>query len=235
MKKLSIVTLAVACAGFVHAANCKMPTCKEPAMEKSQFCERHTCHTEGCYNGVKIGGIPGWAAGKANKSAPWMQGGATAPEVPTKIVWKHCPKHACGRVMPRIKNDTTRNLLVGKNPDEILCIMACDRDRLYKGKYCLKHSCGMAKCPGCVLEEWSEAARDNEKKLELADLTTNEFCPRHLSLKGDNKFEREGPTKETCSEYFIRIKEEKAAKAAKAAEKAAAKAAEKTAKAETTE
>ncbi len=202
MKKAAMAGILFA-ATVANAAMCKMPTCKEPAQEKSQFCERHTCHTAGCNAGVKIGGLPTWTLGQMKRFA------GNEGTLPTKLVWYHCPKHACGRFAPRLNNDRAYALFRNKDSEEALKLLACDKERLYKGKFCLEHSCAMSKCPGSVLEEWSETARDNASEPTMGDLTTHDFCQRHLSLKGNNKFEREGATKETCSEYYERKQAEK--------------------------
>ena len=209
MKTLFIAAaaaLASVAAQASIAVMCKMPTCKSPAVEKSQFCERHTCATAGCTAGVKIGGVPGWAQGNTKKNAFY---GAPTQSLPTRIVWRHCPKHVCGRLAPRLANDSVSSLFANKDQDELLKILACDQERLFKGKYCLRHSCGVANCASGVFEEWSQKARKNQGVLELSDLSTQEFCPRHLSQKGNNKLPREGLTKETCSENYQRKQAEK--------------------------
>lgn len=207
MKTMTIVVAALFCAIAADGAVCKMQSCKEPAIERSHYCERHTCATKGCYGGVKIGGIPNWAQGNKKN----FEDGDS--EIPSRIVWRHCPKHCCARTMPRLSNDFVSSLLKGKSEDELLEIMACGGERLFKGKYCLRHSCAVSNCSSAVLEDWSDRVKKTkDARPEKSDLTTCEFCPRHLSMKDNNKFEREGVTKETCSENYERKLAEKQAR-----------------------
>ena len=242
MKTTMLATAAALCAAVAQgAAMCKMPSCKEQAIERSQFCERHTCGVKGCFAGVKIGGIPNWVEG-STKNAFAIGGGDS--DMPTKIVWRHCPKHACGRMLPRLKHPNTANIIRGKSQDEALEILACGQERLFKGKYCLRHSCGVSKCASAVAEEWADRfKKDTETPPRADDLTVREFCPRHLATKGNEKYKREGLTKETCSENYDRKLAEKEAKLAeqkakqeeqraKMAEQKAKKAAEKAAASE---
>ena len=221
MKKVSIAAIAALMSAAACAAMCKMPTCKESAIEKSQFCERHTCATAGCNMGVKIGGVPGWVAGNQKKRNSFAFQMGPEQELPTKIVWRHCPKHACGRLLPKIENSQVRSLIAGKDQDEVLRVLACDHERLFKGKFCLRHSCGVANCASAVFEEWSKEAKKSTAAPSMTDLKSHEFCPRHLAIKGDNKHPREGLYKETCSEYYERKQAEK--QALKEKEAAAAK------------
>lgn len=209
MKTILVAAVAVLATTATNAAissMCKLSGCKSPAVEKSQFCERHTCATAGCNAGVKVGGVPGWAQGSKNKNAFY---GAPAVELPKRIVWRHCPKHSCARVAPQVANDMVTSLLSGKTEDELLPILACETERLFKSKYCLKHSCGVANCASGVLEEWAQQVKKNMAAPTPADLTAQEFCPRHLSLKGNNKHPREGLSKETCTENYERKQAEK--------------------------
>ncbi len=219
MKKM-IFIFAVATAMAANAGMCKFPGCKDVAIEKSQFCERHTCDTEGCYAGVKVGGIPGWVQGNTKANAYGY--GAGGGEIASRIVWRHCPKHCCARLCPRLANPSVRSLIAGKSEDEVLELLACGQERLQKGKYCLKHSCAVSSCQQPGLEAWNKRSRNKESTPEWSDLEKQEFCPQHLSKKGNNKLVRDGLTKETCSECVKRKREE----ARKAAEKAAGKSTE---------
>ena len=214
MKTTTMIMAATAlCAAVANgAAMCKLPSCKEQAMEQSQFCQRHTCATKGCFAGVKIGGVPNWIEG--NTKNAFAFGGADS-EMPDKIVWRHCPKHACARTLPRLKNQNMSSLIRNKTPDDVLDILACSQERLFKGKFCLRHSCGVSNCASGVLEEWADKfKKDNEAIPRIDDLTTREFCARHLATKGNEKYKREGLTKETCSENYDRKIAEKEARIA---------------------
>lgn len=214
MKTTAMMAAAAAlCAAVANgAAMCKLPSCKEQAIEQSQFCERHTCATKGCFSGVRIGGIPNWVEGNTKNAFAFS---GTDSEMPDKIVWRHCQKHTCGRMLPRLKNPNMSALIRNKTQDEVLDILACGQERLFKGKFCLRHSCGVSNCASGVLEEWAEKfKKDLETTPTANDLTTREFCQRHLATKGNEKYKREGLTKETCSENYDRKIAEKEAKLA---------------------
>lgn len=203
------------------AALCRMSQCQNEAMEKSNFCERHTCATEGCHKAVKVGGLPGWAQQK--KSDFFIPGQAQEKYEPPRVVWYHCNAHACNRFCPRI-NEGAGPLFAGLSEDTLLERIACKNERLNKGKFCKEHTCQAPNCMAQTLESMPKTA--NGEPLSWDMLSSQSYCRQHTKLKGKDHPKKSIEKSETVSERILRLREEKAAKAAAAAAGAASSAAE---------
>ena len=201
------------------AAMCKMSQCDQEAMEKCNFCERHLCATEGCNKAVKVGGLPGWAQSK-NESQYFAPGETPEKYVAPRVVWHHCPAHACNRFCPRINKGGT--LFAKLDEEELLERIACGNERLHKGKFCKEHTCAAPNCMAQTLESMAKLPKDSEQQLSWDMLKHEDYCQQHIKLKGTDHPKKTGEKAETVSERIERLREAKeAAKAAKSAKPAA--------------
>ena len=198
------------------AAMCKMSQCDQEAMEKCNFCERHVCATEGCTKAVKVGGLPGWAQSK-NESMYFAPGEEPEKYVAPRVVWKHCPAHACNRFCPRI-NKGGGALFAKLDEEGLLEHFACPNERLYKGKFCKAHTCAAPNCMAQAVETMGKPPKGSDQPLDWEMLKCENYCKQHLKLKGTNHPKKTGEKAETVSERIERLREAKeAAKAGKAA------------------
>ncbi len=196
---------------IIIAALCRMSQCHDEAMEKSNFCERHTCATEGCNKAVKVGGLPGWAQQK--QPDYFVPGQQQEKREPPRVVWYYCNAHACNRFCPRI-NEGAGQLFANLSEDALLEKIACKNERLNKGKFCKEHTCHAPNCMNQTLESMPKASVD--EPLTWDKLSAEAYCRQHTKLKGKDHPKKSVEKSETVSERIQRLREEKEAKAASA-------------------
>ena len=197
---------------------CKMSQCgQEVAGDHENFCPNHLCATEGCHKPVKVGGMPGWMQKKQAKNQFVAPGQKPEKYVPPRLVWAHCQEHACARTCPR--GDNVSGAFEGLEEDSLIERAACKDERLYKGKYCAKHTCAVKGCLKPVLEKWKKVDKPKDKNAiqparSYDELESEEYCMAHIKMKGTEHAKHTPAESETVTARNKRIAEEKAAKAA---------------------